>query len=307
MLFTSADLRYWSKEAIDKECRTAYRTYIRGLEEHYIDYFRSCPQLRCPDHPFSARTISAALPPQCADLQKLIRRDLLHKWARSAKSSQTLALSLFGHAAQNDNSLSWFWDALNLPIDFCSRPLLQFEHCLESSDLGESPRVTKIDLSVATRDTFIAIETKWSEPGFGICSCVRDGDGDPRAGFDCSARVRSRTAYWETAHDFFGLEPVRLPLLPCSLSAAYQPIRLAAAARSLSRGRRAVFALIFDARSPYFAATGQWIGWPALLTSLLQRYEHSGLVFRAISWQALTPNLPLTATVREWARDKHRL
>src|ERR1700730_3858186 len=234
----AAELTKWTKEHIDAECLSSYREYERKLRQHYIEYFRRYPQLRCPNHSYSARTIAAALPPGYSDLQKLIRKDLLHRFARSGKSSQLLALSLLGSASQFDSSLSWFWSALSVPSNYCGRgrPSIRFEHCLAPSDLGEVPRVTKIDVTVASEGGFVAVETKWSERGLGICSCARDGDGDPRAGFDCAARVRSRTAYWQVAHEFFGLETVRLPFLPCALSAAYQAVRNVAAARHLSRG-----------------------------------------------------------------------
>jgi hypothetical protein len=302
----AADLAQWTKDRIDRVCRADYRRYERALREHYTRYFQRHPQLRCPRHPYSARTLASALPPGCSDLQKLIRRDLLHRFARSARSSQMLALSLLGNAAQNDDSLSWFWSALNLPFDFSNHPVMRFEHCLAPSDLNEVPRTTKLDLSVSTRETFIAVETKWSEPGFGVCSCVKDGDGNPRAGFDCAARVRSRTAYWKVAQKFFGLEPVRLPLLPCSLSPFYQVVRNVAAAINLSRDRRAGFVLIYDETNPYFRQIGR-CGWPTMLTRLLKRFEHSGLCFRAVSWQRLIEQLPISESVREWAREKHRL
>ena len=303
----AVDLPQWTKEQIDRECGAAHRVYVRSLEKHYIDYFQRNQELACPRHPFSARTISAALPPGCCDLQKLIRPDLIHRFAHSAKSSQMLGLSLLGNAAQNDPSLGWFSSAMNLPFDFSRRPVLRFEHCLTPSDLNETPRTTKLDVTIATQQAFIAVETKWSEAGFGICSCIKDGDGNPSPGFDCCARVRSRTAYWQVSHQFFGLDAIRLPLLPCSLSVCYQAVRNVAAARCLSRDRCAGFVLIYDKANPYFRSTGRWHGWPIMLASRLLRFENSGLLFRTISWQEFVPQLPLTESVREWAREKHRL
>ena len=220
-----------------------------------------------------------------------------------------IALSLLGSAEQRDGSLRWFWEALNLPINFSDRqkPCLRFEHCLAPSDLGEVPRVTKLDLGISDENSFVAIETKWSEPGLGICSCARDGDGDPRTGFDCAARVRSRKAYWEVAHTFFGLADTRLAFFPCSLSIAYQAVRNVAAARRLSRGRVAGFVLIYDENNPYFRRTGRWPGWPHLLRSILREHERPDFFFRAVSWRSLMHKLPLTSELREWAYEKHRL
>lgn len=297
----------WPRERIDGECRIAYRQYVQRLEKHYTQYFRRNQQLSCVRHQWCARDLAAALPSGCSALGRLIKPSLLHRHATSAKSSQLLTLALIGSALQNDDSLGWFWDVFNLPNDTNERPIVRFEYCLSPLDLNEAPRVTKIDLVVMTSSVFAAIETKLTENGFGICSCVRDGDGNPLPGFDCSARVRSRKAYWETADAFFGIEPVRLPLLPCALSVAYQPIRVAAAARRLSRGRQAAFILIFDERNAYFRRTGTWPGWPQALKLVLGGREHSGLIFRALSWQQLVNQMPLASAVRKWAREKHQL
>lgn len=299
----------WSKEQIDAECRHDYRLYERGLREHYTAYFCRHSQIRCAMHPYCARSLAAALPAGCAELKALMPTGGFHRFARSAKSSQMLALALLGSAINRDDSLRWFWNGLDLPISSSSgrRSVVRFEHGLAPSDLGEVPRSTKLDLSISSKDIFVAIETKWSEPGFGICSCARDGDGDSHVGFECAARVRSRRAYWEVAHELFGLEAIRLPFFPCSLSVAYQAVRNVAAARHLSRGRNAGFVLIYDENNPYFRQTGRWPGWPHMLRSILLERESSNFFFRTTSWQSLMPKLPLTSKIREWAREKHRL
>lgn len=309
MDFSAADLTQWTKERIDAECSRSYQAYERGLQTHYTNYFQAHPQLRCPRHRYSARTIAAALPPGHSDLQKRIPKGSLHRFARSGRSSQLLALGLLGSAAEQDDSLRWFWDAANLPgyASHRQRPSIRFEHCLAPSDLGEAPRVTKVDLTIASEDTFVAVETKWSEPGLGVCSCVRDGDGDPRPGSDCAVRVRSRKAYWETARDLFDLGGIRLSFFPCSLSVAYQAVRNVAAARHLSRGRRSVFVLIHDETNPFFQRCGDWPGWPDMLNGILRKHARSSFFFQAVSWQSLISNLPLTPQVRRWAREKHRL
>jgi hypothetical protein len=220
-----------------------------------------------------------------------------------------LALSLIGSATQDDRSLRWLLDALNLPKKFSGhlKPSIRFEHGLAPSDLGEVPRVTKLDCTVETEKAFVVVETKWSEPGLGTCSCTREGDGNPRAGFDCAARVRSRKLYWKAAHEFLGLEEVRLSFLPCALSVAYQVVRNIAAARHLSRGRIAAFVLIYDETNPYFRQTGHWPGWPSLLAKTFACRQHPRFHFRSVSWQELIHRLPIEASVRSWAADKHRL
>ncbi len=297
---------HWTKGRIDDQCRGPYRRYETELKKHYTEYFHQRLHLRCARHPYSARTIAAALPPGCSGLQQLMPPGTWHRFARSARSSQVLAVSILGSAVERDPSLCWLADALNLP-PFADQqyPRVQFERALAPSDLGEVPRTTQLDFAVTSADRFIALEAKWSEPGLGSCSCSREGAGDPRTGFDCAYRVRSRRAYWNVAHKFLGLESVRMAFSPCTLSVFYQVVRNIAAAHRLSQGRLFAFVLVFDENNPCFRQTGVWPGWPHLLRSVLR--QRSGLVFRAISWQRLVPFLPLSPEVRSWAWEKHRL
>ena len=296
----------WTKQQIDRECATAYSRYVANLERHYVDYFKRYPHLRSASHAYSAKTLNAALPPNCEDLQDLIPRHSIHRFARSAKSSQTLALALLGSAWLNRS------DHFNLPIALGfdaprseSPYAIRFEHSLLPSDLNETPRVTCLDLTLASSEQLIAIETKWIERGLGVCSCIKDGDGSPAPGFDCSARVRSRRQYWETADELFGLPAVRLAFLPCSMSLFYQAVRYVAAVKHLAAGRKAAFVLIYDANNPYFTSTGTWPGWPAVLRDALPRNDRR-FRFEALPWQRLVTSLPLPSTVRTWAKDKHR-
>lgn len=300
-------LRYWTKESIDRECKGAYRAYEAAVIDRYTRYFAARLHLRCPWQRYSARSLAAALPPGLSALQQLIPLEHLHRYARSGRSSQTLGLALLGAAARRDPSLAWFWRSIGLThlADNGDSAFFQFEHALAPTDLNEYPRVTKLDLSVSNSVAFAAVETKWSEPGLGICSCVRDGDGGPAAGFDCASRVLGRTAYWRVARECFDLDQIRLSLLPCALSIAYQAIRNVAAARHLAAGRTAVFALIYDANNPYFKHTGAWPGWPALLAKTLA--TKNGILYRSLSWQNLLPRLPLPQDVLAWALLKHRL
>jgi hypothetical protein len=302
-------LSLWTTDQIDAACAASHRIYERELQKRYTEYFSNYPQLRCPVHPYSARTLTTALPAGSAHLLHRIPKGSLHRFARSARSSQMLALSLIGSAAQADPSLRWFWGALNLPKEFSGRqtPSIRFEHCLAPSDLGEVPRVTKLDLTVATERAFVVIETKWSEAGMGICSCAREGDGDPRIGFDCAVRVRSRRMYWKIAHQFLGLEAVRLSFMPCTLCPVYQTVRNIAAAIHLSRDRTAGFVLIYDRCNPYFRQTNRWPGWPHILRENLRKHRPSGFFFRATSWQELIHHLPVPASLRRWATEKHAL
>ncbi len=302
------DLR-WTKASIHAECSAAYRQYERELREHYVSYFAARPWLRCRDQPHSASTLSAALPPGLDHLQRLISRGSIHLHARSAKSSQTLALALIGSAATRDPSLDSLWRAANLPSTVLSgRRQITFEYRLRPGTLNEQPRTTQLDIAVETETSFTAIESKWTESGWETCSCLRCGDGSHLPGGFCAERVLARTAYWQTARDFFRLPAERLPLLPCPIAPIYQVLRNIAAARALAGPDRcSSFVLLFDAKNPFFRPTGRWPGWPAFLREKLDRQIWRNFVFRAISWQELVPQLPLAESTRRWAREKHRL
>lgn len=150
---------------------------------------------------------------------------------------------------------------------------------------------------VETEDIVVCIEAKLREDGMGTCSCQ-----SPER--ECSPAVLARRRYWETARQDFGLTE-RTVGEPCPISLGYQAVRNAAAARALAGGRRAVFALFYDERNPYFRATGDWPGWPDLLAASLARSER--VRFRAVSWQELVPLLPLDDAARAWAVEKHGL
>lgn len=303
-----ASLAEWSPERIDAQCSAAYGIYERALKAHYVAYFAKNRHLRCQRQPYSAATIAAALPPGWEHLQRLISPDAFHRYARSGRSSQVLALALLGSCSVEDPSLDWLSDALGLPS---AGKCLQiapfaFEHSLMPDDLNEEPRVTAIDYIARINGITVIIEAKWSERGgLGRCSCQRD-DGNPNPGGHCASRVEARPAYWRIAFENFGLPATRDPLRPCSLSFAYQAVRNVAAARVLSGTNPAVFVLLFDQNNPYFCQTGDWPGWPNLLRATLGN-NNAALAFKAVSWQRLISRLPLSQRVRDWACEKHGL
>lgn len=277
-----ADLAAWPQDSINAECRSAYRLYEKRLREHYSGYYDSHSNLRCVRHVFSARSLGAALPEGYAALQQLLPPASVHVHARSARSSQGLALALLGAAAHRDPSLNWFWRALRLPHKFCEATHYTFERTLDPTDLNERPRVSQVDFVAETSRYLAAVECKWSEAGFGNCSCEREGEGNPGAGGVCADRVTSREKYWQTGHEVFGLPSERPPLLGCPISSSYQAIRTAAAARQLAgRHRQAVFVLLFDAQNPYFRRIGTWPGWPTVLRqSVRSKRDHRNSAFK---------------------------
>jgi hypothetical protein len=305
----------WTKPKIDAACSAEYGRYVAELATHYTRYFEAHPQLR-GSHSYSAKDLETALPSGWEELSNLLPREKRHRHFRSGKSSQVLALGLLGVASKRDPSLAWLAQALGTEIGTLTSPPV-FEYAVERTLLRESPRVTSIDFSVQTSDVVVCAEIKWSERGLGSCSCSRDedetsvstpgieeeDDGEPAIA-ECSERVLKREGYWQAAREIFDL-PDRVPGSYCPISTAYQAIRNVAAARALAGGRRAVFALIFDERNPYFSTCGDWPGWPAVLAATLP--DRTNFHFRAIAWQQLVKKLPLDENAGTWAREKHRL
>jgi hypothetical protein len=297
-------LAAWTKAAIDEICRKPYGVYERGLRTHYEAYFAAHPEL-AGDHPVKARDLAAALPPGADFLEEYLPEDLRHRHHLSGRSSQVLALAILGLAWRRDQSVRWLEEALTLPgLLKSAAPSVRFEVEVEPTLLNESPLVSTIDFLVEDDAAVVCVEAKFGEDGMGRCSCPT---GAPAVAA-CAQKVLARPLYWKTASEVFFL-PERQPGKPCPISASYQAIRNVAAARALAGDdRRAVFALFYDERNPYFQPQGDWPGWPDLLKMSLDDAKLAGLVtFRAVSWQDLLHQLPLEDTARTWARDKHAL
>jgi hypothetical protein len=225
-------------------------------------------------------------------------------WERqhlSGKSSQTLALGLLGVAARRDPSLAWLWDALAALPQPAGEPALEFEHVVAPDLLGERPRQTSFDVLVDDHDVLVGIEAKWRERGVGTCLCRGERAG-PLAGSHCSRRVEQREPYWDAAEAVLGIEG-RPAGAPCPISPLYETVRHAAALRALAGDRPAALVLLHDAANPYFAGVAGWPGWASLLSEAIAGDLH----FVALSWQELTPRLPLDDAARAWAADKHGL
>jgi hypothetical protein len=192
-------------------------------------------------------------------------------------------------AANNaDPALSWLRAAESLG----SQHVGLFEVQLSPTTLNEWPRQTAVDYLVSGSTGVIAVEAKFTEQGFGSCSCEQRSTGQ------CSARVLQRP-YWRVAETELCL---RRGHDSCALSIAYQPVRNVAAARMIAGKRAATFALLYDARNPYFSGTGNWPGWTAILSQLMQ---NSAVRFEAVSWQQLLADSHVDEHVRTWAHAKH--
>jgi hypothetical protein len=296
----------WPRAAVDAEAQAPWRRYDRRLGTRYARYFAERPEL-AGEQRTSARDLVAALPPGWEAPADAIPDRPWERRHLAAKSSEMLGLGLLGVAATRDPSLAWLWDALEpLPPAADDTPSLRFGHVVDPSLLGERPRQTGLDVLVDDPNVLIGLSIKWREHGVGGCLCRGDGVG-PLAGDRCSRRVEQRRPYWEAAADLFGL-PGRGPDAPCPISPVYETVRQAAALRALAGpDRPAVLALLYDAANPYFARTGEWPGWPALLDQAVAGADPQRFRFVSVSWQELVPALPLDAEARAWAADKHGL
>jgi hypothetical protein len=297
----------WTRAAVDAEVATAWRRHDRRLGARYERYFADHPEL-AGDGRGTARDLAAALPPGGEDLAGAVPADAWGRGHLSGKSSRTLGVGLLGLAAKRDPSLAWLWDSLGpLPPPGEDEPRLEFVHVVAPELLGERPRQTSFDALVDDSNVLIGIETKWREHGIGGCLCRGDGVG-PNEGQRCSRRVETRAPYWESADDVLGLGG-RTPGAPCPISPVYELVRHAAALRALAGPERlAVLALLYDGANPYFAPSGDWPGWPALIREAVSdKADPDDFRFVARSWQELAPELPLDEPVRAWAADKHGL
>jgi hypothetical protein len=299
----------WPAKAIATQCGPSFAEFkAKGLDEHHRAFFRANPHLANEHHVIKARDLEAALPPGYAHLAKLLPTGR-HIHYLSGGSSQVLALALLGSAWEAHPDLSWLATLLGEPGLFADEsPRTTFEASVDEALLDERPNVTSLDLLVDDGNTVICLEAKYQETGMGKCSCNGTDPGSSLAG-RCAAKVLRRDAYWETSRDVFGFRE-RVDERQCPIEVSYQAVRNVAAACALANGRRAVFALAYDERNPYFSGSGDWPGWVAELKRLLAPAEatrNGKLLFRAFSWQRLLGSGAIPDDVVDWAREKHLL
>lgn len=286
----------WDEVAINAACGRAYGRYIRARERHYEVYFQQRREL-AGHHPKLARDLDAALPAGTPELREMIHARELHRWHLSAKSSQTLALGVFGTAMLRDPSLNWLAAALDVGLG--DDATMTFEHRLSPDALGEQRRQTSIDVLVTSADSVLCIEAKWTERGLGLCRCGRE----ERSVSGCLDEIVARTRYWDSAAASLNVK--HSPGDRCKVGTAYQAVRNIAAAQALAGpGRRATFVLLYDERNPYFGGCEGWSGWPSQLDS---RMTSGPVRFLGLSWQRLLGHLPEDEHLRRWLCDKHEL
>lgn len=280
----------WSRERIDAECEAPYDEYLGAVRRRHIAYFAERPDQRSATHSFAAAEREFAFPDDWRRLSGVLPEHAWHRHHLSGGSSQTLAITLLSAAQSADPSLSWLPGSETLG----SPAATLFEVELAPEVLSEQPRQTCVDVLFTAPRGVIVVEAKFTERGFGVCSCTH------RAGGRCSPRVLARPN-WGVAQSTMGLR--RGPVANgCGLSLVYQAVRNLAAARAIAGERDPSFVLAYDDRNPYFAGAGEWPGWVSVLTRLT---EWSRIPVRFLSWLSLLASVDLDRGVTEWAAEKH--
>ena len=223
-----------------------------------------------------------------------------HRWFRSFSSSQSLTQSVFG-AVHAFGRL----DLLDSAVAECGRPAfledtrgasLALEHNVRSLD---EPRPTSVDVWLEAGSRRVAVECKFTEREFGVCSRPRlrprDFNYDEQH-CDGSYRVQRRRRerctlteigirYWTYLPELFNWAADR-DLRPCPFSEVYQLARNALAATvtagGLDLGSGHVL-IVYDARNPEYAAGGAA---QRQYEAVVRACRVPGL-FRRLSWQCL--------------------
>lgn len=220
-----------------------------------------------------------------------------HRWFRSLKSSQALTCSVFG-AVQAFGRLDLLEDVdaecgrLAFADDLRAARL-KFEY--EVRSLGE-PRPTSVDVLLCGGQERVAVECKFTERAFGVCSRPALHRGDTNY-CDGSYRVQhgrgTRCAlteqgirYWQYLPGLFDW-PANRDHNPCPFGAVYQLARNGLAASvDLDRAADCPAAhalVVYDTRNPEFSGNGKAARqWAAAIGACRQ----PGLL-RRVTWQHL--------------------
>ena len=158
-------MRDWALDEIRDACRASYRQYERELIDHYVAYFAGAvPGVADTGHRYKASSLASALPEGWGHLDQTLPSP--HRHARSARSSQMLALGLLGPAAELAPDLRWLTSALDLDPPSAGNPRIGFEYELSRELLSESPRVTALDVLVDDPDRVEDAEAERRRTGF---------------------------------------------------------------------------------------------------------------------------------------------
>jgi hypothetical protein len=229
-------------------------------------------------------------PVKASAVRALIPTNKRHRWFRSMKSSQALALSVFGNLKVfgHTDVLTTVQSDGNGGPAFGQGPIVPDDVILEHEARLPGERTsTSIDVLIAGATT-VCIECKLSEAEIGPCSRPQlppervghcDGANPVRGtGLKCPLADRG-VKYWDTIPQFVQIEKWKTHS-GCPLLVPYQLVRNVLAANpSASKNGHAL--LVYDARNPAF--------WPSRggVFEALQGDLHDGSLLRRCSWQGI--------------------
>lgn len=227
-----------------------------------------------------------------------------HRFFGSFKSSQALAQSVFGAVCAFGRL-----DLLDAVIADCGRSAflnesssahLALEHQVRT--LGE-PRPTSVDVLLEAPSRRVAVECKFTEREFGVCSRSKLRPSDStyaqqhcNGNYQVQRKRRDRCAlteigvrYWTFLPELFEWNTDH-DMVPCPLFPVYQLARNALAATVSDSGfdpNSGHVLVVYDARNPEFAPSGAALNqYDAIVASC----RIPGLV-RRVSWQRITASL----------------
>jgi hypothetical protein len=234
-------------------------------------------------------------PTLAAEVLALVPLANRHKWFRSMKSSQALALSVFGNlkVLGRTECLSWVEADDGAGLAFGAHKIradaVQLEHEVES--LHEI-RPTSIDVWVS-QPTVACVECKLSEREVGRCSRPRlpsahsehcDGSYRRQAGRTSRCALTERViAYWDHIPRVLRWQADQ-DHIPCPLAEPYQLVRNVLAAyveNDKVNTVRGHALLVYDARNPAFQPRD------AGSFETLRGDLHDASLLRRCSWQAI--------------------
>ena len=218
-----------------------------------------------------------------------------HRGANSRKSSQALAIDLFGTVARlpSRNCIVAAWaELLRLPVSPGDNWELALEYSVEKNLLGE-PQETQVDVLVKSESGIAVFECKFTEADGGGCSQVHKCNGNYEEQVNPVNKKVARCAltakgvrYWDLIPDVMNIDANR-DQRPCPISGgSYQWMRNLVAARALSQkaGVAAAFGLIYaDGPFPIAKKVKDPTRMKELTDSVVGRAVH----FEAISYQEL--------------------
>ena len=282
-----------------------HTTLWNWANKHCVELLDGCTKKGRPPvlkREFEDKNVLVPPDEQRADAIRKVIPERRHKHFNSLKSSQALAQSIFGALLVFDRL-----DVLAGIAAECGRPAffadnrawdLEMEHKVDTLN-EKPPSRTSIDVLFSNRTQRVAVECKFTEKEFGMCSRTdrKLKLKDPSKYCDGNYRVQSgrreRCAltetdirYWQYLPRIFNW-PAESDHFPCPFNPGYQLARNALGACFAPNGAfdpsQGHVLVVYDARNPAFQQGGkaerQWQG-------LLDACCVPGLL-RRTSWQRL--------------------